>query len=110
MPTYANPNESFLRSCGGVAIYMRNDLSAVEIPQPKTFWWQAEAKAAWTEVTRAQSSIVVGLIYRHASGNKKNFRQTMHKVLTKLNSLNKQVYVSGDINFDLLIHIHSYID
>ena len=88
-----NPDESILRSCGGVAIYVKNDLPAVEYPQPTTFWQQAvEAETAWIEVAKAQFSIVVGVIYRHSSGCKKTFQQIMHKVLTELHSLNKLVY------------------
>ena len=105
-----NLDESILRSCGGVAIYVRNDLSAVGIQQPKTFQREAETETAWIEVTKAQSSIVVGVIYRHPSGYKEIFQQTMNEALTKLNSLNKQVYILGDINFDFLKHSHSYID
>ena len=59
-----NLDESILRSCGGVAIYVRNDLSAAGNQQPKTFRRQAETEAAWIEVTKAQSSIVVSVIYR----------------------------------------------
>ena len=104
-----NPDESILRFCGGVAIYVKNDLIAVEYPLTTTFWRQGEAETAWIGVTKTQSSIVVGVIYRHSNGCKKSFQQIMRKVLVELNSLNKLVYVLGDINFDLMKHSHLYI-
>ena len=60
-------------------------------------------ESVWIEIKNKKSkNIVCGCIYRHPSGNLKEFLAYMEKCLSKLSKENKEIYISGDFNIDLL--------
>ena len=86
---------------GGVAIYtksdinafLREDLSKVE----KSF------ETVWIEIQiDGSKNIVIGCAYRHPHGNIDDFVDHLTKCLAKINKSNKECYLAGDFNIDLL--------
>ena len=90
---------------GGVLIYPkiglnyipRNDLT-------NSMYKPNELESLFIEVINpSQTNSIIGVIYRHPCMNEKLFNEDYLKLLNdKLSSENKQSYISGDYNFDLL--------
>ena len=73
----------------------RNDLNIVD----KSF------EAVWIEVkNEKRKNIVCSCIYRHPNSDIENFTDYLSKILAKINKENKECYISGDFNIDLLKH------
>ena len=50
-----------------------------------------------------EKNILIGCIYRHPHmNNMDDFNHYMEKTLSKINKENKEVYITGDFNIDLL--------
>ena len=90
-----------LTNKGGVAIFAKNH-SAIERVDLKIE--DTEFEGVWIEIDKKGSkNIIVGCIYRHPhTNNIDNFFEYMSNTLMKLNKENKEVYISGDFNLDLL--------
>ena len=113
-----NLNESG-RSCGGVAMYVRDGLRTKQINTLRFKnldfdFKKALAETMWVEVTNAAGcSITVGVVYRHPNNKEKHrlkFQDVLKKYLQKMTKKEEKVYVLGDINFNLIKHNHYYID
>ena len=88
-------------SKGGTAIYINNKLDVVERNDLKIE--HDEFEGTWVEIKNTNSiNIISGCIYRHPHNNFNDFFNYLDKCLGKLAKENKEVYISGDFNFDLL--------
>ena len=88
-------------SKGGTAIYINSNFKSIE--RNDLIVNEGEFESTWTEIKNARSkNIVVGCIYRHPHNNFEDFFQYLDKCLSKLANENKEVYICGDFNFDLL--------
>ena len=89
-------------SKGGTGIYVKSDYDVFERVDlnVKT----DEMESVWIEIKNKNSkNIVCGCIYRHPHHNNMlDFNSYMNKVLCILNKENKEIYVAGDFNTDLL--------
>ena len=88
-------------SKGDVAIYSKTDINVVDRNDlnivDKSF------EAVWIEVkNEKRKNIVCGCIYRHHNSDIENFTDYLSKILAKINRENKECYISGDFNIDLL--------
>ena len=113
-----NLNESG-RSCGGVAMYVRDGLRTKQINALRFKYLdldfkEASAETMWFEVTNAAGcSITLGVIYRHPDYIKNyrlQFQDVLNKYLQKMTKKEEKVYVLGDIIFNLMKHNHHCID
>ena len=89
-------------SKGGVAIFTKNNDNVFERDDLKIR--TKEFEAVWVEIkNKGCKNTVVGCVYRHPHYNNINdFSKYINKCLIKLNKENKDVYIAGDFNIDLL--------
>ena len=88
-------------SKGGVAIYSKTDINTVDRNDlnivDKSF------EAVWIEIkNEKRKNIVCGCLYRHPNSDIEDFTDYLTKILAKINKENKECYISGDFNIDLL--------
>ena len=63
----------------------------------------AEFESAWIEIKNKNSkNIICGSIYRHPHSNFDEFFKYLESCLSTIAKENKEVYICGDYNFDLL--------
>ena len=87
---------------GGVAIYIKDNLETIERNDLKIK--DVEYETVWVEIkNKREKNILIGCIYRHPHmNNMDDFINYMEKTLSKINKENKEVYITGDFNIDLL--------
>ena len=63
-----------------------------------------EYEAVWLEIKKKDcKNIIIGCVYRHPHyNNLDDFSEYINKCLIKLGKENKEVYIAGDFNIDLL--------
>ena len=81
----------------GLAIYLKNDLTFVELPKLNRS--TPDIEALFVEIANSGNPIVLGVIYRPPSGNAENFIQEFQGLLTALPKEN--AFVTGDFNINL---------
>ena len=88
-------------SRGGVAIFAKDNLSL----------WERDDlnlvdncfEALWVEIDNEKSkNIICGCFYRHPNTDIDDFTKYISKCLTKITKENKECYILGDFNIDLL--------
>ena len=88
-------------SKGGSVIYVNNNFNSIQRHDLETS--NVEFESTWVEIKNKNcKNIVTGSIYRHPHNNSTEFFQYLEKCLSKLSKENKEVYICGDFNFDLL--------
>ena len=98
-------NEPFrtntLSSKGGVLIFAK-DISAQERIDLKI--QNKEFEGVWVELNNAgRKNTIIGCLYRHPHYNNiGKFTDYLNNCLAKLGKENKEVYIAGDFNIDLL--------
>ena len=86
---------------GGVAIYVKNEYNVIERNDLNLV--DNSFEAVWVEIRNEKAkNIVCGCIYKHPKSNIDDFNKYISKCLTIINKDNKECYVSGDFNIDLL--------
>ena len=86
---------------GGTAIYLNNNFDSLERVDLNIK--NEEFESTWVEIKNSKSkNIVTGSIYRHPHYNFEEFFKYLESCLVKLAKENKEVYLCGDFNFDLL--------
>lgn len=87
---------------GGVLIFTKESYKAIEREDLKIS--DVEFEAVWIEINNPKNkNIVIGCTYRHPhANNMDDYSVYLTKCLTKLNRENKEVYITGDFNTDLL--------
>ena len=95
-------------SKGGTAIYVDNRMNTLKRDDLTAS--SKEFESSWIEIKNKKSrNIIVGCIYRHPHNNFTEFFEFLEQCLIKISKENKEIYVSGDFNFDLL-HMESNPD
>ena len=70
---------------------------------PKPVYHTDLFESVWTEITNKSSkNIVCGCIYRHPKYDLSDFLAYLESVLKTVSSENKEIYICGDFNIDLL--------
>ena len=85
---------------GGMAIYVNNNFNSFERNNLKIY--NDEFESVWIAINKGNKNIICGCLYRHPRNNSKDFLSYLEKCLLKLSKENKEVYICGDFNFDLL--------
>ena len=86
---------------GGTAIYVNKNFDSLERSDLKTN--TDEFESTWIEIkNKSSKNIVIGSIYRHPHNNFDDFFLYLEKCFGKLVKENKEMYICGDFNFDLL--------
>ena len=88
-------------SKGGTALYIDSKFNSFERTDLKI--QTDDFESSWGEITNNKSkNIVIGCIYRHPRYNINEFLTYIEKCLNVLGKENKEVYLCGDFNIDLL--------
>ena len=96
--TYLTPSNS---NKGGTALYVNNKFNIIERKDLNTR--HDDYESVWVEIKQKFSkNVVTGCIYRHPRYNFKEFLCYLENCLSKLTKENKEIYICGDFNIDLL--------
>ena len=88
-------------SKGGTAIYVNEKYDSIECCDLNTE--NVDFETTWIEIKNKRSkNIVCGNVYPHPHNNCEDFFHYLEECLTNLAKENKEVYICGDFNFDLL--------
>ena len=88
-------------SKGGTALYVNNDYDIFERNDLKSYSDLYES--VWIEIKNKNSkNIVCGCIYRHPSQQTSEFNKYLDSTLKIISDENKEIYLCGDFNIDLL--------
>ena len=90
-------------SKAGTAVYVDENVNSIERIHLNIL--HDEFEGTWVEIKNKHSkNIICGCIYRHPHNNFKEFFQylELEMCLSKLNKENKEIFLAGDFNFDLL--------
>ena len=86
------------RHGGGVACYIRNDLSYNILSV-----FPCEIENIFFEILLLNSKpVIVGTIYRPPSQN--NFLELLNSNMNKINSVDNEIYILGDFNINLFLN------
>ena len=86
---------------GGVAIYTKSDINSS--PRDDLNITDKSFEIVWNEIqVTGSKNIVIGCAYRHPHGSIDDFTDYLSKCLVKINKENKECYLAGDYNIDLL--------
>ena len=96
-PFYTSTNSSK----GGTALYVNSTYNAFERTDLKT---QNELfESVWIEISNKRSkNIICGCIYRHPNNDLSEFLVYLESALKNMSNENKEIYILGDFNIDLL--------
>lgn len=100
-PPLGTPTES---TKGGVLMYVSNSLEFKERPK-LNIYESKHVESLFVEIKNGKSkNNIVGVIYRHPSSNENKFNDILlRNLLLKLNNeKNKNIFIAGDFNFDLI--------
>ena len=96
---------------GGTALYVKGNLDSFERTEFKS---QTDLfESIWVEINNKRSkNIVCGCVYRHPNFQISDFLVFLDNVLQMLSKENKEIYICGDFNIDLLKidDINSYLE
>ena len=88
-------------SKGGTAVYVNENVNSIERIDLNILHDEFEGK--WVEIKNKHSkNIICGCIHKHPHYNFKEFFQYLEMCLSKLNKENKEIFLAGDFNFELL--------
>ena len=88
-------------SKGGTAIHVNKYFDSMERSDLNIN--SLEYESSWIEIKNTRSkNIVIASIYRHPHNNFNEFFQYLESCLSQVTKENKELYICGDFNFDLL--------
>ena len=86
---------------GGTALYVNEKFNFIERKDLSA--QNDDYESVWVEIkNKLSKNIVTGCIYRHPRYNFKDFMHYLENCLIKLTKENKEIYLCGDFNIDLL--------
>ena len=86
---------------GGVALYVNTEFDTFERTDLKI--QNDNFQSVWLEIKNSGSkNIICGCIYRHPRYDVSNFLTYMETILKKVTDENKELYICGDFNIDIL--------
>ena len=98
---YETYNTASCSSKGGTAIYVNKKFNIIERKDLKA--QNEDYESVWVEIkNKFSKNIVIGCIYRRPRYNFKEFMCYLENCLMKLTRENKEIYLRGDFNIDLL--------
>ena len=101
IPGYTFLNTNSKTAAGGVGLYVSEDLEFVS--RRDLDLCMDGVECCWIELSRKrQKSILIGCVYRHPSGDRDLFSETLKSQLERLNNKGYEIIVLGDININFL--------
>ena len=98
---------------GGVAIFIKNELNPVELPELKIKkscqCSNCNYENVWVEFCKNGLKSIVGGIYRHPGGNVSHFNDSIDGSLKKSSKYDLALW-GGDINIDIIQQDHDNIE
>ena len=85
---------------GGVSLLIHNNIQYKELDSISVM--NDNLESLFIEVKLENSKFIVGCVYRPPGKNLKEFNIEMNCILSSLTKTNKEVYIMGDFNIDLL--------
>ena len=85
---------------GGVSLLIHNNIQYKELDSISVM--NDNLESLFIEVKFENSKFIVGCVYRPPGKNLKEFNIEMNCILSSLTKTNKEVYIMGDFNIDLL--------
>ena len=86
---------------GGTALYVNKSYDSFERTDLNI--QDIDFESTWIEIKNSNSkNIVCGCVYRHPRQNSSSFLEYMDSTLCKLAKENKELYICGDFNIDLI--------
>ena len=96
-------NNRSKKSGGGVALYLSNCFEFTVLYELN--FMNEFIESLFVEISIPQSkNIIIGIIYRPPSSNSNDFVSCLTTLLSNIDFVNKDVFVMGDFNIDLLKH------
>ena len=105
LPGYKYFDTSTESSMGGTILYVNNKFNSVPRNDLEIVMYKSkELESSFVElINQGKKNIVIGCIYRHPCMNLSDFNSNYLKnILDKLSIENKNVYLLGDFNVDLM--------
>ena len=97
-PAFSTPS---LSQKGGTALYIKKAYNAFERNDLKV--QHADFEGVWVEIKNdSDKNIVCGCVYRHPRRNPETFLQYLDLTLSKISNEDKEIYICGDFNLNLL--------
>ena len=97
-PPFKTPS---LTKKGGVALYIRNSYNVFERNDLKI--QHIDFEGTWAGIKNdIDKNIICGCMYRHPRKNPESFFQYLDLTLSKISKENKEIYICGDFNLNLL--------
>jgi len=88
------------RLSGGLAIYIHNKHSAHIRSDLNDM--SPELESLFVELNCSPRNVIVGSLYRRPKSNFRIFLTKLREILSKVNAERKLIYITGDLNVDLL--------
>ena len=86
---------------GGTLMYVSNIYNVFERNDLKV--QNQDFEGVWAEIkNESNKNVVIGCVYRHPRQNPEEFFQYLDLVLSKISKENKEIYICGDFNMNLL--------
>ena len=101
MDNYINLHTASKSPKGVTAVYVNKNLDSIERTDLNVN--SPEYESTWIEIKNKRSkNIIIASIYRHPHNDSKDFFHYLENCLSIVNKENKERYICGDFNFDLL--------
>ena len=98
---YALFHTPTLSGKGGCALYVNKLYNSFERVDLKA--QEKDFESTWVEIKNSNSkNIIIGCIYRHPRQDVTTFLNHLDSILCKISRENKEIYLCGDFNIDLL--------
>ena len=89
-------------NAGGVAIYIKNNISYKIINNLRLNLVECEDIWIETSLNQNKQKLIIGVVYRHPSYNLKPFIESFENSIEKINRMKANYIVCGDFNINLL--------
>ena len=98
LPPFSTPSNT---QKGGTALYVSNRYDVFERNDLKV--QHNDFESVFVEIkNNSQKNIICGCVYRHPRRNSDAFFEYLDSTLSKLTSENKEIYICGDFNINLI--------
>lgn len=87
-------------SCGGVAIFIRENLFCQKRSFPKINLIEQMFEETTVDITFNRHKINISCLYRSPGANDNVFAESLEQLLLPLSNLNYPVFICGDFNYD----------
>ena len=103
LPDYTMIRDDSNLSAGGVALLIKNSFISNANACPELNMKVKNTEEIWLEIKlNEKETIIIAVIYRHPGYSYNEFQDAFLKSIDQINKINKNFYIFGDFNIDLL--------